>query len=282
MKVFKKLLSSLVVMLVVITSITTIETKALSDGAYLVLISVDYRNPETGLIEDGGSEQNYQLGLSMCQNIVSPNALLEISNGKKYITLRFSMISNVSDISINVQGTSGGSYYNTATTVMQTGNDTADYRFEVTGEELYISPSMYITPMGRNVKFFIRLNTSQALSGNGDFIKSIEDPVSEVVINNEQEIQSEVVEENINNSEVVEEVVEEEIEEEKTLVSLESINLDQVEGITEFIVNSESDNGEESENNTSKAPYIITAIVVVILLALGVTGFVLRKKLIRR
>lgn len=103
MKLLKKLLSTFIVMLVVMTSINVVEAKALNEGVYIVPVSVDYKNPETGLIEDGGSLENYELGLSMCKSIVGSQSLIEIENGKKYVTLRFSLMSNISNISIGVQ-----------------------------------------------------------------------------------------------------------------------------------------------------------------------------------
>ena len=60
MKTLKKIFYSFIIMLAVVASINAVEAKALTDGVYVAPVSVDYRNPETGVIEDGGSEQNYQ------------------------------------------------------------------------------------------------------------------------------------------------------------------------------------------------------------------------------
>lgn len=174
MKLIKKLLSTFILMLVIMTSINIVEAKAIDNGIYIAPVLVDYRNPETGLIEDGGSEENYDLGLGMCNSIVGSQALIEVENGKKYITLRFSLISNISNVSIGVQSSSRGTYYNVSPEVTKSGGDWKDYRFQVTDENLYISPTMYVTPMQRNVKFFIKINSSAATAGSGDFVTKIQ------------------------------------------------------------------------------------------------------------
>lgn len=170
------------------TSINIVEAKAIDNGIYIAPVLVDYRNPETGLIEDGGSEENYDLGLGMCNSIVGSQALIEVENGKKYITLRFSLMSNISNVSIGVQSSSRGTYHNVSPEVTKSGGDWKDYRFQVTDENLYISPTMYVTPMQRNVKFFIKINSSAATAGVISFIALIVPHIARLIIGSDYKL----------------------------------------------------------------------------------------------
>lgn len=287
MKLLKKLLSTFIVMLVVMTSINVVEAKAIGNGVYIAPVSVDYRNPETGLIEDGGSEENYELGLGMCNSIVGSQALIEVDNGKKYITLRFSLMSNISNVSIAVQSSSRGSYYNVSPEVTKSGGDWKDYRFQVTDENLYISPTMYVTPMKRNVKFFIKVNASAATEGNGDFVTKIQTsssgtPNQEVIneasninnnenttnsnMDNNSEIElhsdNEELSEEDNNNEM-EDIIE---ETESDTNEKEDINLEAEEGISEHKAATKV---VEKDKDSEKSNKGIIVIVTIAILAIG-------------
>lgn len=141
---------------------------ALSDGAYVVGRTVSYANPDTGTTVDGGT--NIALGESMANSIVENQALVEIVNGKTYVTIGIGLMSNVSNIRIKVKQ-SNGSYQQVSLT--KTGTSTKDgdtcnhYRFEVPSGASRISPILYVTPMGRDVQFFIDLTMSSAKKGTG-------------------------------------------------------------------------------------------------------------------
>ena len=141
---------------------------ALSDGAYLVSRSTSYTNPLTGQTEDGG--ENIALGESMVSNIVESQLLVEQINGKYYITVGLGLASNVSNVRFKVM-TSSGSMSSVSAT--KTGSSSANgdtvnhYRLQVSSLELYISPIMYVNPMGRDVQFFIKPNISSAIAGTG-------------------------------------------------------------------------------------------------------------------
>lgn len=141
---------------------------ALSDGAYLVSRSTSYTNPLTGQTEDGG--ENIALGESMVSNIVESQLLVEQTNGKYYITVGLGLASNVSNIRFKVMNSSGSMSSVSAT---KTGSSSANgdtvnhYRLQVSSLDLYISPIMYVNPMGRDVQFFIKPNISSAIMGTG-------------------------------------------------------------------------------------------------------------------
>ena len=276
-------------MLAVVASINAVEAKALTDGVYVAPVSVDYRNPETGVIEDGGSEQNYQLGLSMCQCFVGLQALIEVEIGKTYVTLRFSLMSNINGVSISTQSSPGGSYYSTSATSLNPGNDRADYRFEVTDPSYYISPSMYVVPMSRNVKFFVKVNVNSAVAGSGDFITTINNSstASSNTVDeqsNTTEVQAVVENDTSTNeevdtaSEIVEEDVTEDEDTEEVLVAKEEINLDEVEGITEYKVDELSEEVVTEKDKKSNKGIILGAVISVVVIAAGGVGFYVYKK----
>lgn len=297
MKLIKKLLSTFILMLVIMTSINIVEVNAVENGVYVAPVSVDYRNPETGLIEDGGSEENYELGLGMCNSIVGSEALLEVDNGKKYITLRFSLMSNISNVSISVQSSSRGSYYNVTPEVTKSGDDWKDYRFQVSDENLYISPTLYVTPMQRNVKFFVKVNASAASAGNGSFSLKIQTNTA-----NNQSSQNNTIESNntVNNSNALNENVDQNVEEvlqndniieENNEVEDESevipeevdeeINIEDAEGASEYTVTSKATLKKNSSNEKINKG-IIVIVVIAILGVAGTTSAVIYKKYKKR
>ena len=139
-----------------------------SDGAYTVSISHSYRNPETGETADGST--NVALGESMIESMLEPTALIEEVGGKTYVTIGLGLMSNVSNVRIKVQ-TSGGSYKTAVVTKTGSGTKNGDtvnhYRFQINSTNGYISPVLYITPMGRDVQFFIKLKMGTKKKGTG-------------------------------------------------------------------------------------------------------------------
>ena len=162
----KKILQINILLMMLFMFMTPIH--ALSDGAYLVSRSTSYTNPLTGQTEDGG--ENIALGESMVSNIVESQLLVEQMNGKYYITVGLGLASNVSNIRFKVMNSSGSMSSVSAT---KTGSSSANgdtvnhYRLQVSSLDLYISPIMYVSPMGRDVQFFIKPNISSAIVGTG-------------------------------------------------------------------------------------------------------------------
>lgn len=162
----KKILQINIILMMLFMFISPVS--ALNDGAYLVSRSTSYTNPLTGKTEDGG--ENIALGESMVSNIVESQLLVEQSNGKYYITVGLGLASNVSNIRFKVMNSSGSMSSVSAT---KTGSSSANgdtvnhYRLQVSSLDLYISPIMYVNPMGRDVQFFIKPNISSAIVGTG-------------------------------------------------------------------------------------------------------------------
>ena len=115
---------------------------ALDDGAYLIGRSTSYVNPLTGNTEDGG------LGLA----------------------------SNVSNVRFKIMN-SGGSFNSVSAT--KTGSSSANgdtvnhYRIQINSLNDYISPIMYVAPMGRDVQFFIKLNQGSITPGTGVYTSTM-------------------------------------------------------------------------------------------------------------
>lgn len=162
----KKILQINIILMMLFMFISPVS--ALNDGAYLVSRSTSYTNPLTGKTEDGG--ENIALGESMVGNIVESKLLVEQTNGKYYITVGLGLASNVSNVRFKVMTLSGSMSSVSAT---KTGSSSANgdtvnhYRLQVSSLELYISPIMYVNPMGRDVQFFIKPNISSAIAGTG-------------------------------------------------------------------------------------------------------------------
>lgn len=162
----KKILQINIILMMLFMFISPVS--ALNDGEYLVSRSTSYTNPLTGKTEDGG--ENIALGESMVSNIVESQLLVEQINGKYYITVGLGLASNVSNVRFKVM-TSSGSMSSVSAT--KTGSSSANgdtvnhYRLQVSSLELYISPIMYVNPMGRDVQFFIKPNISSAIAGTG-------------------------------------------------------------------------------------------------------------------
>lgn len=162
----KKILQINILLMMLFMFMTPVH--ALSDGAYLVGRTTSYTNPLTGQTEDGG--ENIALGESMVGNIVESQLLVEQTNGKYYITVGLGLASNVSNVRFKVMNSSGSM---SSVSAAKTGSSSANgdtvnhYRLQVSSLDLYISPIMYVNPMGRDVQFFIKPNISSAIAGTG-------------------------------------------------------------------------------------------------------------------
>ena len=164
--IMKRILQINIIALMILLFLSPVN--ALNDGAYLISRSTSYVNPLTGKTEDGG--ENIALGDSMVGNIVEGQLLLEQTGGKYYITVGLGLASNVSNVRFKVMTSSGAMSSVSAT---KTGSSSANgdtvnhYRIQVSSLDIYISPIMYVSPMGRDVQFFIKSNISSAISGTG-------------------------------------------------------------------------------------------------------------------
>lgn len=220
----------------------------LKDGAYIISRKTSYVNPDTGKTEDGGT--NIALGESMCSSIIDDKILVEKSNGKTYVTIGIGLMSNIENIKIKVQD-NNGKYRDakiTKTGSCKRDGDTCNhYRFEVYSEDKNISPILFVTPMGRDVQFFIIPNVKSAKAGTGNF-------VSAMVTKESKETTAP--------AETTTETTTEETTETTTVLETTT------EAVTET---------EETKSN-SKTPIIIGVVVAVVVIGAGVGYFCFYKK----
>lgn len=173
---------------------------ALDFGVYTAPANTYYKNPETGVIEDGGSRDE-ELGEGMCRSAVGETALIEVdANGNVYVTMRMLLYSNLSKIKFYVQDKPGGSYsqVKASITAEDSSNDSADFRMKMPRAGANVKTTMYVAPMGRDVTFFWNVSAGAAKSGSGDFAVNInlnakpkaEEPKQEVA--KQEEVKQEV------------------------------------------------------------------------------------------
>lgn len=135
-----------------------------------------YSHPATGTIEDAGGSSSAVLGQSMVEGVTGDQALVEVdAAGVTWVTVRFGLMSEISDVAFSYDADGAGSLYVDApATLMQqdAAADTGDYRFAVAGVDSVIRCSLYVAPMGRSVVFFISL--SDPVAGNAaGFVESV-------------------------------------------------------------------------------------------------------------
>lgn len=171
----KKILSFFC-MAVFLLSLSTMNAFAavLEDGAYTVSRQTSYVNPKTGNTADGG--KNIALGDSMCASIVEDHLLVEQVNGKTYITIGIGLMSNIENVRVQIED-QNGIYHDAKLTMtgscLRNGDTCNHYRFEAYSADGCISPIIYVTPMGRDVQFFVIPDTDSAQSGTGNFVSEM-------------------------------------------------------------------------------------------------------------
>jgi hypothetical protein len=142
-------------------------------GIFTVTATPYYIHPVTGVIEDSG--QNPGIGQGMTESVLSKEALLEVeADGTHYVTVRFALMDNISDVKIAVQKDAESAFKDVSYTITKENMQeaTADIRFEVPDEKAIARSSFYVGPMGRDVVFFMTF--SDPKPGSGDFVTNIE------------------------------------------------------------------------------------------------------------
>ena len=118
-----------------------------------------YRHPVTGLIEDSGGESSEALGQSMVSSVVVPEALMETgSDGQLYLSLRFNLMSNISDIYFAIQSPGDADWTPVGYESTGTGEDTQDLRFAFPGKDAILRCQLFVVPMGRAVVFYVTVD----------------------------------------------------------------------------------------------------------------------------
>ena len=161
-------LCGMVAMLALAASIVSMPASAAPPGIYTAPATAHYRHPTTGVIEDSGGENSAVLGQSMTESATNKKALVEVdASGNTWITVRLNLMDNIQSPKFQVDGRS------VSASLMQEdyGSNTADFRLKANSEKSIIRCNMYVTPMGREVIFYITVGNLK--SGSGDFVTSI-------------------------------------------------------------------------------------------------------------
>ncbi|MBR4015108.1 MAG: hypothetical protein IKI88_02760 [Anaerotignum sp.] len=159
-----------------------VPAKALDMGVYLGTSTASYYNPDTGEIDDGGTK-NAALGEGMCRSATGGKCLLEVDkDGNMWLTVRLLLQSNCKDIKLYTR-TGNNTYSQVSYDIVSedSSQDSVDYRFRVYSTDIQLKATMYVTPMGRDVLWYMTCGGFNL--GSGDFVVSIDTtpPVSEPV-----------------------------------------------------------------------------------------------------
>ena len=161
-------LCGMVAMLALAASIVSMPASAASHGIYTATATAHYRHPTTGVIEDSGGENSAVLGQSMTESATNKKALVEVdASGNTWITVRLNLMDNIQSPKFQVDGRS----VSASLKQEDYGSNTADFRLKANSEKSIIRCNMYVTPMGREVIFYITVGNLK--SGSGDFVTSI-------------------------------------------------------------------------------------------------------------
>ncbi len=124
-----------------------------------------YRHPTTNQIEDSGGESSEALGQSMVTSMVDPQGFLETdADGNLYLSVRFHLMSNVSQVELAVQKPGDSEWTQCSWESTEKGEDSEDIRIPVPSRDAIIRASCFVDAMGRNVVFFV--TADQFTAGN--------------------------------------------------------------------------------------------------------------------
>lgn len=187
---YKKNIGRLLTATTSIICIVSTPIYAADEGVFTTTNITNYINPDTGTTDDGGT-QNAAIGEGMCRSIIDEITLIEIENDKIYATIRMHLYENIPSVNFKIQEVKGdsNSYYEVSHEVMQEDfyEDFADLRFEIPKTDTLIQCVAYVTPMGREVCFYIEIESELTPYDGNDYIVSISEnlPAEEVITNEE-------------------------------------------------------------------------------------------------
>lgn len=154
---------------------------------YIATTQAHYVHPVTGEVADSGN--NEAIGQPMTENITNSKALVEqTDSGSMYATLRLSMMDSISNVRFSTQEWGGDGWNLVSSTVMQEnvgGDYTSDFRFAIPSESVVIKVEFYVTPMGRDISYFVIFTNFE--EGSLDFIVSIENTGTSTVDTTQEE-----------------------------------------------------------------------------------------------
>lgn len=176
MKRSKRLLAWLCPLVLLMTCcIPSVRAAGTEPGVYTADMVVSYYNPDTGTVDDGGTS-NAALGDGMCRSATNKTCLVEVDqDGSVWITVRLLLQSSCKDVALYSR--TGYNSYSQASyeiTSEDAGTDSIDYRIKVADVGTKLKASMYVTPMGRDVLWYLYVDTATLTEGSGDFLVSID------------------------------------------------------------------------------------------------------------
>ena len=150
-------------------ALPTFVDEAYASTGYTATATSHYSHPATGMVEDSGGGSSEVLGQSMTDGATYPYAFVEIDDaGNTYVTIRLKLMYAIVDPQFQIDTAWSGVFSSLSSDCVQTNDSesTADFRMLVpsSGEGAVFRCSMYVTPMGREVIFYITL--SNYVEGN--------------------------------------------------------------------------------------------------------------------
>ena len=152
---------------------TALLVSAYEDGAYLVTTTTTYEDPRTGETADGGTQ--VALGNSMAQSIVESQALVEYDQGVSYMTIGLGLASNISNVRVLVNDQQVSASISGTST--NNGDTVNHYCFQAEPGTL-VSFILYVTPMGRDVQFFVQTGTTLT-AGTGIYYSAVQERLNQ-------------------------------------------------------------------------------------------------------
>ena len=148
---------------------------AVQPGVYTANVVTSYYNPDTGNVDDGGTS-NAALGEGMCRSATAATGLVEVDqNGNTWLTIRLLLQSTCKNSALYTRnGYDSYSQVSCDITAEDSGLDSIDYRFQVSDAGTKLKATMYVTPMGRDVLWYLYVDTSTLTPGSGDFAVNID------------------------------------------------------------------------------------------------------------
>lgn len=164
----KTLKISALCMIVMLFAVISTNAFALDIGTYEMQTVTHYINPDTGKTDDGGTG-NPELGEGMCRSAVYEKAIAEQGEDGAVITMRMLLYNNLSDIRFAVQQGPNGEYKDIRYSIIKesASSNSADIQFEAPSADSLVRVKMYVGPMGRDVCFYWRCDTSTAVVSSG-------------------------------------------------------------------------------------------------------------------
>ena len=145
-----------------------------------------YEDPVTGSVEDAGGKNNEALGQSMVSNVVDETALIEENpSGGYYVSLRFHLMDNLSDIRFSERKVDSDSWKQRESEKTASDGEQADFRLPIETEDSVIRTECYVEAMGRDVIFYVTL--SDFTEGNQGAFAQMDSKDAKTAAQTEQE-----------------------------------------------------------------------------------------------